>query len=383
MTHDWVLVETLGAEPAVVARGRQSQNLVPVRTFLRRDPNLMAIQTAIAETVAAGQGLISITPKSDRVIRTEVVQMTDGRIHGVHVWTGPPDADPPERPIPGPLKWDLTSAIATDTRQSLLNSGVGVDEERPQGRPLFAGPADDEPGSTAGGIVTAAAGIGSGAPTGVEAGASRPTATPEPGKTFCGTWDVTDCRGNPITVGYVARTLVEEYDDGTDHTVCRAMNWRSEHNGPMVPVDQVVQRIIDGLMQSRAQRALVDTHDWSLLKWLDAPPEFLDWRTEDTGLALVNPDDAFHVARMTVELADGVATGILRLRTMGGGWTPVHVTIDRVELESDSSAGLVSLRTPTPDELSAAGLESASVATVKNRRSPRRGRARRRRSGDR
>ena len=36
MGHDWLLVETLGDEPAVVAQGRQLKNLVPITTFLRR-----------------------------------------------------------------------------------------------------------------------------------------------------------------------------------------------------------------------------------------------------------------------------------------------------------------------------------------------------------
>ena len=35
---------------------------------------------------------------------------------------------------------------------------------------------------------------------------------------------------------------------------------------------------------------------------------------------------------------------------------PVHVTVNRVELEPDTFAGLVSLRLPTDDELAAAGL---------------------------
>ena len=55
MTHDWLLVETLGAEPAVVAQGQHTKNLVPISAFLRRNPNLMAIQTAIGETVQAAR----------------------------------------------------------------------------------------------------------------------------------------------------------------------------------------------------------------------------------------------------------------------------------------------------------------------------------------
>ncbi len=47
MTDDWLLVETLGAEPAVVALGQQTQDMVPISTFLRRNASLMAIQSAI------------------------------------------------------------------------------------------------------------------------------------------------------------------------------------------------------------------------------------------------------------------------------------------------------------------------------------------------
>ena len=92
----------------------------------------MAIQTAIGETVRAGQRLSSITPKNDRVIRTEVVQMSDGRIHGVHVWIGPPDLEPPDRLIPGPLIWDLTNGIATDTPESLPTAGGTHDRSHPR-----------------------------------------------------------------------------------------------------------------------------------------------------------------------------------------------------------------------------------------------------------
>ena len=126
MDHDWLLVETLGDEPAVVAQGARTKNLVPISSFLRRNPHLMAIQSAIGETVRAGHALSIITPKHDRVIRTEVVHMSDGVIHGVHLWIGPPDAEPPERPIPGPLKWDLTSGVATDTPESLANAGRDI-----------------------------------------------------------------------------------------------------------------------------------------------------------------------------------------------------------------------------------------------------------------
>ena len=134
MSHDWLLVETLGSEPVVVADGRQTKNLIPISVFLRRSPDLMAIQTAISEAVRAGEAMSTITPRNDRVIRTEPVVMSDGRVHGVHVWIGPLDMEPPERLIPGPLKWDLTAGVATDTPESIYNSGRDPSTEATHGR---------------------------------------------------------------------------------------------------------------------------------------------------------------------------------------------------------------------------------------------------------
>lgn len=72
MTQEWLLVETLGAQPAVVAQGRQMKNFVPLAVFLRRNPNLAAIQAAIAATLAGGKGLADTAPKSDQIGRAHV-----------------------------------------------------------------------------------------------------------------------------------------------------------------------------------------------------------------------------------------------------------------------------------------------------------------------
>jgi hypothetical protein len=337
MTHDWLLVETLGIEPAVVAQGRHTKNLVPISAFLRRNPNLMAIQSAIGETVRAGQGLTSITPKNDRVIRTEVVQMSDGRIHGVHVWIGPPGMEPPERPIPGPLKWDLTTGIATDTVESLANSGQDPAREVTHGRAF----AEDLPARDLNPSETKVLSM---------------VIKPEPDRTFCTTWDLTDHRGKPITAGFVARTMMEEQDDGSERLICRAMNWRAVREGPAVPPDNLAQRIVNGLAQPGLHRALADLDNWKLLKWLDDPAPFFDWRSRGSGQPVVHPADAPIMKRMALDFSGGSASGVLRLRDGHGGWTPVHMTVNRVQLEEDTFAGLISLRLPSDEEVAGAGL---------------------------
>jgi Rv3651-like, C-terminal domain/Rv3651-like, middle domain/Rv3651-like, N-terminal len=340
MAHDWLLVETLGDEPAVVAQGRQLKNLVPITTFLRRSPRLSAVRTAIAESVQTGQSLTSITPKRDRVIRTEPVVMSDGRMHGVHVWTGQADAEPPERPTPGPLKWDLTLGVATDTRESLANSGKNPELEVTYGRAF----AEDLPSRELNPNETKVLAMA------VKA---------EPGQTLCSTWDFTDWQGNPVRIGFVARSALESGPDGRDHLIARAMNWRAELKGPAVTVDDLAQRILNGLAQAGVHRALVDLNNWTLLKWLDEPCSFYDWRGSEVDRPKVHPDDEHVMASMTKEFANGATSRVLRMRGRDADWVPVHVTVNRVELEPGTFAGLVSLRLPTDDELADAGLLKA------------------------
>jgi hypothetical protein len=332
MSHDWLLVETLGGEPVVVADGRQTKNLIPISVFLRRSPDLMAIQTAISETVRAGEAMSAITPRNDRVIRTEPILMSDGRLHGVHVWIGPLNMEPPDRLTPGPLKWDLTAGVATDTPESIYNSGRDPSTEATHGRTF----AEDLPMR-----------------------ALNPSETKvlsmaikgEPGMTMCSTWNVTDHQGETISVGFVARANMEAQDDGSERLICRAMNWRAEFDGPSLPPDHLAQRILDGLARPGVHRALVDPVNWRLLKWLDRPAPFFDWHAREAGRQAVNPADAVHMARMTLEYANGSTSAVLRLRATDGGWIPVHMTINRIELEPGTFAALMALRLPTDAEL--------------------------------
>jgi hypothetical protein len=337
MPHDWLLVETLGDEPAVVALGRQQRNLVPITTFLRRNPHLAAIRTAIAESMHTGQSLASITPKKDRVIRTEPVVMSDGRIHGVHVWSGPAQAEPPERPIIGPLKWDLTLGVATDTPESLANIGKNPEVEDTQGRSFAQNWPSRDLKPNEGKVLAAAVNA-------------------EPGQTLCDTWDGTDWRGNPIRVSFVARNALESVSAGRDHLIARGMTWRAEPSQSPERADHLAQRILHGLAQPGVHRALIDLNKWTLLKWLDEPCPFYDWRRSAMNAPRIHPSDEPRLAAMVSEFAGGAATGVLRMPGHGDTWVAVHVTVSRVELQEKTFAGLVSVRLPTEAELADAGV---------------------------
>lgn len=339
MAPDWLLVETLGDEPAVVALGRQLRNFVPITAFLRRNPHLAAIRAAIAESLQTSQGLDNTTPANDRVIRTEPVLMCDGRVHGVHIWSGLVGAAPPKRPIPGPLKWDMTLGVATDTPESLANSGKNPKVEQTHGRAFAENWPSHDLRPNEGKVLAMAV-------------------KSEPGRTLCDTWDGVDWRGNRIRVSFVARNSLEPGPDGREHVIARGMNWLADATRPAMPTDQLAQQILHGLAQPGVHRALFDLNNWTLLKWLDEPCSFYDWRRASTSGPRVHPSDQRKMAVMAAEFAAGATVGVLRMPGHSGDWVPVHVTVNRVELEEKTFAGLVSLRLPTDTELTNAGLSN-------------------------
>ncbi|MGV0633724.1 PAS domain-containing protein [Mycolicibacillus trivialis] len=337
MPQSWLLVETLGAEPLVVAEGSQPQNLVPLDAYLRRNPRRAAITTAIAESVRTGEPLASITPKRARVIRTEPVRMSDGRIHGVQVWSGPIDTDPPERMMPGAVMWDLTSNSVTDTPESFANLGQGEGPEAGYSRAF----GDEQPTREL-------------RPT--EAQVVALAIKAEPGQLLCSSWDLTDPDGEPIRVGFVARTALESGPDGRDHVISRGMNWRVENTEASLPPKQLAEQVLDALAQPGVYRALIDLDSWALLRWLDEPCPFYNWRSPEIGAGRVHPDDTALFDGMRAEFATGPSARVLRMQDVDEGWVPVHITVNRVEMDDEVSAGLVAMRLPTEEELAEAGL---------------------------
>lgn len=333
MIPDWLLVETLGDQPEVVAQGRQMKNFVPLASFLRRNPNLKAIQAAISETVAARVGLVRSAERGDRVIRTEPVVMTDGCVHAVHVWVGPVDCSPPERPIPGPAKWDLTLRIPFPSVESLVNIGMDPSTDPSQ----FERLAEVFPAQE---LNPASAQVLS---TMVE---------PEVGRTYSSTWEFTDGAGKFRRLGVVGRNVLEMTDDGTEHLFGRGVDLVIEVLDARPDQDDFAKRIIDSFAQPGAYRCFMDLKRLTLLKWIDEPCPLFNWRRP----VPVHPEDEGVGRQLLDELEDGAASAVLRLPGNDGGWVPMHVTINRVELEPGVFAGLATLRLPTADELGDVGL---------------------------
>lgn len=334
MSGEWLLIETLGEQPAIVAHGTQAKKFVPVPVFLRRNPNLDAILAAIAQTAAGREGLVALNADGSREIRTEAVLMSDGVVHGVHLWYGPAGSEPPERPLPGAYKVDFALRQSTVTPQFLINIGKDPAVEPLSGRSM----ADDIPGRSFNVDEAAALSIVVG---------------PVAGQTFAANWDFSEDRGSYRVCGFCSRIMTETAEDGSERLIARAMNVLDAVGPSSASADHLAQRLIDGMSRPGSHRAIVDLGNWTLIKWLDEPCPFYDWR----GRTQMHPDDHRRfAAEMREELSFDQTSAVVRLPANNGGWTPVHVTVNRIELDKGVFAGLVSLRLPTENEIREAGL---------------------------
>ncbi|MBU3750674.1 MAG: hypothetical protein FGM52_09510 [Mycobacterium sp.] len=328
MSHKWLLIETLGPQPAVVAVGLQTKNFVPITVFFRRNPNLADLCGAITHTVRGRSGLALSTVGGSRVIYTEPVVMTDDRVHGVQLWFGPADTELPERPAPGAYVVDLNLGESAVTPQFLINLGKDPAVEPLAGRSM----ADDIPAG--------AFNVG-------EAQLLSWTVDFVSGRTFAANWGFRDGQGLHRRVGFCVRGGREATSDGAEHLIARSMNlFESVGAGPPSTY-QLAQRLIDAMARPGHYRAIIDLNTWTLIKWVDGPCPLYDWRAR----AQMHPDDAERLAaQMVEELAFDQTSAVLRLPARGGGWTPIHVTINRIELDVGVFAGLATLRLPTDEE---------------------------------
>jgi hypothetical protein len=332
MAGEWLLIETLGPQPAVVAVGRAMKNFVPVPVFLRRNPDLPTISAAITQTVTGATGLTRTTARGNRLIGTAPVIMTDGVTHGVQLWCGPAEPGPPQRPLIGAYTVDLDTGESAVTEQFLVNIGKDPATEPLTGRSM----ADDIP---------------AGAFNEGEAMALSWTVDLAPGRTFAANWALHDGKGLHRRVGFCVR-ISREPAAGAERLLGRSMNLLETVGATPVSNEHLTARLIDAMARPGHYRAIIDLNTWRLIKWIDEPCPLYDWRATPA----MHPDDHARLATpMAEELSYDQTTAVLRLPANGGGWTPIHLSIHRVELATGVYAGLVTLRQPTPEELSAAG----------------------------
>ncbi|NGY61242.1 DUF5593 domain-containing protein [Lentzea sp. NEAU-D13] len=112
MAADWLLVETFGGsrcEPTVLAAGSNPKNMVPLRSVLGRGPFLADALGVTARVIESRQSVEARTTTGRRRVIGHPLLAYGGLVHGVYLWVGPLDEDPPPR-APGTSTSRGTSA---------------------------------------------------------------------------------------------------------------------------------------------------------------------------------------------------------------------------------------------------------------------------------
>ncbi|SKT85338.1 Uncharacterised protein [Mycobacteroides abscessus subsp. massiliense] len=326
MSHDWLLLDTLGEEPFVIAVDAQPKKMIPLRKFLGRNRHLDLINTAIAETRATNTAITRHTPSGNRVIYTHPVAMDTGPVHGVHLWFGPTDTAPPVRPRAGAWVTNLDTGIGNGNADAL--DIVGADPfNRPEGRTT----AEDyhviqDPHS--------------------ESEIFAKMVNAQDGDTFCDTFPGVNHLGEPIQTHFSCRYIVTT-NNGVRERICRAILISAEQDEPANAAPRpliLAQQVLVATTEPGTFRALINLRNLTLLKWLGEPMTQMHWEYDPDNNPKIHPDDIPTAKAMVKALAEHSTEAQLRLRGRDGTWLPVHITANLVLLDQHTTAGLATIR---------------------------------------
>lgn len=322
MSRGWMLLETLSEEPTVIAIGAQARNMAPLESVLRRNRHRPLIEAAIAECRRTGEPAVAVTPARDRIVRVHPISMGQLKVHGVQVWFGPADLEPPRRPIAGACLGDLDTSVTTLTAEYFDVMGFDP-HNRSERQAIAEGLAPVLP-----------------SPHNVELMAN--VVNPELETTFCGTCLAADYQGNVLQVHYAGRASKEINAAGAVERINRIVCTRVE-NSPAEPQAGLAQQILDAVAAPGVHRLLINVDTFAVLKWIDEPYPDLAWRYNPDRPDTIHPEDAAVARAMRNELQAGSTAGVLRMRTDSGGWLRLHAAATKFVLRDNAFAAIVTL----------------------------------------
>ncbi|WP_054812211.1 GAF domain-containing protein [Nocardia arizonensis] len=332
MWGEWLLIECMRAEPTVMAVGRKPAKLQPLRRALR-GPALRVARRLTAQVRASGHAWEQRCRDRDEHMIAEPVHNLAGRVHGVRVWTGAHDQDPPPAPRSGAFDWNLDKTTVLLTEESYDIHAVAPEQRRPEITRMQAMRwlvhAEEE------GTALALA------------------AESDQNTLHHDTWQIMRDDGIPRDLHFCARG---GQVDGQRFIHGLMLDISEGRDIPAPPPPLTFSRAVlhAELSVPGIYHALVDPATLTAHRWLGDPMPGIAWELGDDpdrapGL---HPDDIPAARELIRRLDKGPVTGSLRLRNTDGGWTSIHVEAKRMLLtrHPESAAALVSVSHATANE---------------------------------
>jgi hypothetical protein len=332
----WLLIETFGGEghhePTVIGIGSSPKGMVSMSSVLGRGHYLPDAMVLVARVIATGQPLrIASSNRARQMIGDPLIAFS-GRVHGVHVWIGRPDEEPPPRDPAGAWYFNLTTGKIGGSDDLLDLYGVPIDERRRE-RAI----------AEAFSRLTTNADEAAGLAVIVQA---------RPGAEHQATWTVRRDDGQLRAANFACRAVQATNTDGRPEIVLRGITHDigPAETVPSAPTRMVLaQQVLAAQKEPGRHRAIVNLRTLSLLRWLDDPMPGIAWENDTTQPPGIHPDDLPLARRMRTALAGGVRiTDTLRLQSTIGAWTPVRVEASLMLLDEHTTAAYVVLSEAEP-----------------------------------
>ncbi|WP_068020820.1 GAF domain-containing protein [Nocardia mexicana] len=319
--NDWLLVETLGSEPTVVADGRRAREWTSVSRSRRTvGPKAADLMTTLVDRLRHGSDP-EVRIAADGLCGVVLpVRCAFGSVHGVQLWVGESGDRPPPRPAVA--AWDWMSET------ELAHHGPGL-EELVFGRAPQDVRAVRTPPEVFGRMVRF---DGRMEYMAIVAG-TDPT----------GFWQgEADFRGDDGRVRVIR--MVVRVHRGEKH-VTRALVYEATDTSSQPAADLAMTRAVAraaGVGVGFVELVMGLVYEWTN----EPPPPLQRWLTERPQL---HPDDvaAYREACREVSSAGRIRELVYRIRFSGTDWIAVQAELSR--LGDEPAAGLIRVAPASPD----------------------------------
>lgn len=334
MADRWLLIETFGgeghSEPSVIAVGRTVKKMVPLASVLGRGRYLDDVRALVARVAGDREPAAAASRDGRRQLAGEPLAVA-GRVHGVFVWTGGPDEEPPPRDLAGAWCFNLTRDTTVRSDELFDLYGVALADRQYERRiaEMF------------GRLIT----------NDDEASGLALLVRSQPGDEHQATWAVRrEDNGELRAASFACRVMTEPGLDGQDEIVVRGITHDigAAEQTPSAPPRMVLaQQVIAAEKQPGRHRAIINLRRLTLIRWVDEPMPGVAWQLDAQHPPAIHPDDLPLARQLSDQLASQPRVeGVLRLRAVTGGWIPVEITANLMLLDQHTTAALVTASEP-------------------------------------
>ncbi|MEO3939207.1 GAF domain-containing protein [Dermatophilaceae bacterium Soc4.6] len=326
MADQWLLIETFGGDnaPSVIGVGTAPKRMVPLRTVLSRGRFLTAVEEAVADTMATGQQADHTTRDGQHHVVCEPLISFRGHVHGVWVWTGGLNQEPPPRDLAGAWHFNLTTDTIGGSDGLLDLYGVPPDRRQTER-------------ATAEAFTRLIPNID-------DAQAMALLVRSRPGDEHQAVWAIRRDDAE-MRAGHLSCRAILETPNGNPEVVLRGITHDigPADATPAAPPPAILEhRVLESIARPGEHRALVNLSTLRILRWIDGPLPDLHWTHDPARLdpRWIHPHDQPAAQQLSDSLRTGRTTGHLRLARMPDGWLDVDIIANIVLLDQHTTAGL-------------------------------------------